>query len=95
MPFNAVQGSTIRFTAAFFNASQVVIVPSSASITISYPMSSNNLTVTSCSIGMTPNGQFFTATWASGVAALGLSNYSVRAEGLAVPVTGVLRLVTP
>lgn len=94
MPINATLGSTILFTAVFFDASSAITVPSSATITITYPPSSNTLTSVSCALGMVQNGQFFTAAWGSGVAALGLSSYSVSGAGQASPTTGTLRLIS-
>ena len=92
MPFSATIGSTLLFTANFVDANAVIVVPSSATLTVTYPPSSNSLTTVSCAIGMTPSGSFFIATWASGVAALGLSSFSVSAAGQATPITGTLRL---
>jgi hypothetical protein len=81
MPINKPLGQTITFTATFFDANNVTVVPSSATLTITYPTAANNLTVVSCSIGMTATGSFFTASWASSVAAAGQSSYSVSAPG--------------
>jgi hypothetical protein len=92
MPFNVSLGSTIEFTVEFFDSNNVLTVPSSATITISYPLSSSPLTTASCAIAMSPSGSFFTANWGSGVAALGLSSFSVSAPGQATPTTGTLRV---
>lgn len=97
MPINVTIGQSIVFTAVFFDTSEAVTVPSSATIIVNYPPSSNSLTTVSCAIDMTAAGSFFTATWASSVAALGLSSYSVSAPGQITPApgsTGTLRLTT-
>jgi hypothetical protein len=97
MPINATIGQSIVFTAVFFDATEAVTTPSLATMTVSYPASSNSLTTVSCSISMTSAGKFFTATWASSVAALGLSSYSVSAPGQLTPApgsTGTLRLIS-
>lgn len=94
MPINITTGSTIEFTVVFFSSANVTTVPSSATLTIVYPPSSNGLTTVSCAIGMTPSGQYFTATWGSAVAALGIANYSVAAPGQASPTTGQLRVIS-
>lgn len=94
MPINATLGSTIGFSVVFFDTTGAVTVPSSATLTVTYPPSSNSLTTLSCAIGMSPSGSFFTATWGSGVAALGISTVSVNAPGQASPTTGTLRLVS-
>lgn len=92
MPINATLGSTVEFLVEFFNSANVLTVPSSATLTVTYPPSSNSITTVSCTIGMTPSGSFFTAIWGSGVAALGLSSYSISAPGQATATTGTLRL---
>lgn len=94
MPINVTTGSTVEFTVEFFDSAQILTVPTSATLTVTYPLSSNSITTVSCSIAMTPNGSFFTATWGSGVAALGLSSYSVAAPGQLTPTTGTLRVIS-
>lgn len=97
MPFNAPLGRTIVFTAVFYDTDEDVTVPSSATMTVNYPASSSPITIVSCSIDMSAAGNFFTATWASSVAALGLSSFSVAAPGqvTAAPgATGTLRLIS-
>lgn len=94
MPINVTTGSTVEFTVVFFTSANAVTVPTSASITITYPLSTNGLTITSCSIAMTPNGSFFTATWGSAVSALGSVSYSVTGAGQASPTTGQLRVIS-
>jgi hypothetical protein len=84
MPFNVKSGDTVEITATFFasSAPQVVTVPSSATLTVTYPTLANPLTTASCAIGMSLSGSFFTANWASSVAAYGLATIS------AAPATG-------
>lgn len=94
MPINATLGSTIEFTAVFFSSANVLTVPTSAAITITYGLSSNSLSLTSCSITMTLSGSTYSANWSSAVAALGLASYSIVAQGQAAPLTGTLRLTT-
>ena len=94
MPINVTVGSTIEFTAVFFDSANDLTVPTSATLTITYPPSSNRLTTASCVIGMTPSGNQFTATWGSGVAAVGLSSYSVTGAGQPTPTTGTLRVIS-
>lgn len=92
MPINATLGSTIEFTVEFFDSANVLTVPTSATLTVTYPV--NNVTTASCVIGMSASGSFFTATWGSGVAMLGLSSYSISAPGQATATTGTLRLIS-
>lgn len=94
MPINVTSGSTVGFSVVFFDTTGAITVPSSATLTVTYPPSSNSLTTTSCAIGMSPSGSFFIASWGSGVAALGISTVSVNAPGQASPTTQTLRLVS-
>jgi hypothetical protein len=94
MPFNVTSGSTVVFTVVFFDANGAVTVPTSATITVTYPLSSDPLTTTSCSIGMTAVGDFFTATWGSGVAALGKSSATAIAPGITSADPQTLRIIS-
>lgn len=89
MPINATIGSTLGFSTVFFDsAGAYVTTLTSATITITYPLSSNSLTFTSCAIAMTQSGNTWTATWGSGVAAAGLSSWTISASGNASPSSG-------
>lgn len=81
MPYNIPSGRSVIFSAVFFTSAEAVTVPTSATLTVTYPPSSNTLTTVSCSIGMSIAGHFFTATWASSVAAIGASSYSATCPG--------------
>lgn len=94
MPYNVTLGSTVEFTVEFFDSAGVLTVPTSATLTVTYPPSSNSLTTTSCAIDMSASGDFFTATWGTGVAALGIASFSVTGAGQASPTTGQLRLIS-
>lgn len=95
MPTNVTLGSTVQFIVEFLDNNSNLTVPSSGIIALSYSPSSNSLTTVSCAIALIPSGSFFTATWGSGVSALGMVNYSVLGNGQAVPTTGQLRIITP
>lgn len=94
MPINVATGSTVEFTVTFFDTANVITVPTSATMTVTYPPSSNSLTLVSCSFGLTPVGSFFVGTWATSVAALGNSSYAASAPGQASPTTGTLRITS-
>jgi hypothetical protein len=94
MPFNVTSGSTVVFTVVFFDANGEITVPTSATITVTYPLSSNPLTTTSCAIDMTAVGDFFTATWGSGVAALGKSSATASAPGITSADPQTLRIIS-
>lgn len=92
-PYNVTQGSTVEFTVEFFDASGVLTVPTSATLTMIYT-TVIGATATQ-SIAMTQSGSFFTAIWGSGVAKLGLAIFSIGAPGQATATTGSLRLLNP
>jgi hypothetical protein len=92
MPFNITTGSTVEFTVEFFSSANILTVPTSATLTVTYPFSSNSLATGTATIAMTPSGNFFTATWGSGVAALGLTTFSITGAGQASATTGTLRI---
>lgn len=97
MPFSAPLGRSIVFTAVFYDSAEAVTVPSSATMTVTYPPSSNSLTTVSVALPMAAAGNFFTATWASSVAALGLTSFSAAAPGQVIGApgsTGTLRLIS-
>ena len=97
MPTNVTTGSTVGFTVVFFSpatGTSVITVPTSATLTVTYPPSSNSITTVSCIVGMTASGNLFTATWGTGVAALGLSSYSISAPGQTTATTGTLRIIS-
>ena len=91
MPFNVALGSTIQIALTFFS-SGVVVVPSSATVIVTYPLSSNPLVLASCSLPMTQSGSFFVATWGSGVSALGLASATGVAPGIASADPQTLRI---
>lgn len=81
MPINVTLGATVVFTTAFYSSAGVLTVPSSATMTVTYPPSSAPLTSVSCAIDMVADGNFFTATWGTGVSALGIASYTATAPG--------------
>lgn len=93
MPWNLTIGSTGLITANFTDASGNLVVPSSATLTITYPPSSNSLTTVSTAIAMTPSGSFFTGLWPTSVAAAGLATISITAPGQSSALTGMIRLM--
>lgn len=81
MPYSIPSGRQVIFTAVFFDTDEAITVPSSATLTVTYPLAADSTTLTSCSIAMTAAGDFFTASWSSSVAALGLSSFAAAAPG--------------
>jgi len=93
MPINVSYGSTLEIAVQFFSSAGILTVPTSATLTITYaPVGS--LVTTSCAIGMTANNSTFIATWGTGVAALGIVNYSIAGAGQVSPTTGSWRITS-
>ena len=92
-PYNVTQGSTVEFTVEFLDSTGALTVPTSATLTMTYT-TVLGATATSAT-AMTQSGSFFTATWGSGVANLGLAAFSITAPGQATATIGTLRLLNP
>jgi len=90
--FNITHGSTVEFTAGFFDGNGVPTMPSSATLTVAYSTGPGTTLVSSV-IGMIPAGRYFMTQWATSQSYLGDVNYSVQAPGMLVPTTGLLRLI--
>ena len=95
MPINISQGSTIQIAVQFFSSAGITTVPTSATVTITYPPIATPLTTTSTDIAMSATNSTWTATWGSGVSGLGIVTYSISGAGQASPTTGTWRLVQP
>jgi hypothetical protein len=80
----------VEFTVEFLDGNGDITIPTSASMQIVYTTVAGSTTVDS--ISMTPSGSFFTATWGSGVAQLGMANYLITAPGQVNPTQGQLRI---
>jgi hypothetical protein len=95
MTFNVTTGSTVEFVVEFLSSAGVLTLSSGTpTLTVTYPPSSNSITTVSCAITMTLVGSFYTATWGSGVAALGLSSVSISAPGQQTPTRRTLRVIS-
>ena len=91
-PINIQQGNSANFTVEFLSSLNELTVPSSAYIHISY----TNLSASSVSedFDLTENNSFFTGTWSSTSAALGLATWIAYAAGSTTgQATGQLRIV--
>lgn len=90
MPYNITQGSTVEFTVEFLDSNGDITVPTSATLTVVYTNTSNS--TASDTVDMSPSGDFFTASWGSGVARLGNAEYLITAPGQVNPTQGKLRI---
>lgn len=92
-PVNISQNNTARFVVEFFDSDGALTVPSSGTLTISY-VDRSSLTSTSTDISLTQTNSFFTGTWSSTGASLGLATWSVSAPGITSPAaTGQIRVI--
>jgi len=91
-PFNIQQNNSARFTVEFFDTLGSLSVPPSASMTVTYTNTSNASQVDS--VTLSPNGSFFTGTWSSTSAALGLATWVAITSLSTVQIaTGQLRII--
>src|SRR5262245_12053138 len=76
-PINIQQGNSANFTVEFLSSLVELTVPSSAYITIAY----TDITSIAVSetVDLTEDNSFFTGTWSSTSAALGLATWTVMA----------------
>lgn len=80
MPVNITQGNSAQFTVEFLSSSGALTVPAGGQIVLSYT-NVTTLASTTQTVTLTQSGNFFTGTWNSAVAALGLVPWSVYASG--------------
>lgn len=91
-PFDIQQGNTANFSVEFLSSTNTLTTPSTTNMTISYVnLSSTNQTDT---ITLTQTGSFYTGTWSSTSADLGLATWAVTATGsTTTQATGQLRII--
>lgn len=96
MPINITQGNSAQFTVEFIDSTGALTVPVGGQIVINYT-SASTLASTSQTIALVQNGNLFTGTWNSGVAALGLAPWSVYATGSTsvAAQSDVIRVIDP
>lgn len=91
-PINIQQGNSASFTVEFLSSIGELSVPSSAYITVSYTDITN--TSVSETVDLTNTNSFFTGTWSSTSAALGLATWiAIAATSTTTQATGQLRIV--
>ena len=91
-PVNIEQGNSVDFAVEFLDSTGALTVPSAGSLSIAYTNTSNasaTETVTLANVN-----SFFTGTWSSTSAALGLATWQATATGsTVVQATGQLRII--
>lgn len=91
-PVNIAQGNSAEFVVEYFDSDGDLTVPTTAQLTVTYTNTSNTSTVDS--VTMTLVNSFYTGTWSSATASLGLATWQAFADGGAtVQATGQLRII--
>lgn len=78
-PVNIEQGNSANFTVSFLDSSGNPTTPSTCHFTVAYTNTSNASTTDT--VTMTESNGFFTGTWSSTSAALGLATWQVTMTG--------------
>ena len=90
-PFNIEQGNSANFVIEFFDINGVLSIPVLPGLTITYI---NNTASTQIdTVTLSQNGSFYTGTWSSTSAALGLATWLTTAPSSVQISTGQLRIL--
>lgn len=93
-PVNINYGNSAFFTAEFYDSSGLLTVPAGATLSITYT-NINNISQTD-SLVMSLLNNFYTVTWSSTNAALGLAPWTITATGVSsASQIGVIRVIDP
>jgi hypothetical protein len=91
-PFNIEKGNSAQFVVEFFDSTGLLSVPPSATIAVTYINTANNSQTDTLTLNSV--GSFFTATWSSTSAALGLATWTATALPSSVQAaTGQIRVI--
>ncbi len=93
-PTNISQGNSAFFTAEFYDSNGAITVPTGATLNITYTNTGN--TSQTDTITLASVNSFFTGTWSSALAALGLASWSVYSTGNSTAAQmGIIRIIEP
>jgi hypothetical protein len=93
-PVNITQGNGAFFTAEFYDSFGNITTPSGAQVTVTY-INTSNATITD-TVSLAPIGYFYTGTWASSLASLGLATWLLFATSNSTSMqTGQIRVIEP
>jgi len=90
-PFNLQQGNSVEFVVEFLDSNSNLSIPAVANMAVTYTNTSN-LSQTDTT-NMTLTGSFYTSTWSSTSAALGLATWVATAGSTVQIATGQLRVI--
>jgi hypothetical protein len=92
---NVVQGFAAEFAAEFRDSTGAEIIPSGASLSITYP---SGISMVQTSLDMSQQQPYrFVATWYSGISDLGLVSWSISASSISSgpQAQGTIRVIRP
>lgn len=93
MPTNITKGRTAQFIVEFIDASGNLVTPSSGQLTINYAV---NFVSQQDVIDLSPSGSFWTGSWDSSPADLGIANWSVTSPLTTTPAqVGEINVIDP
>ncbi len=91
-PFNIEAGNSASFVVEFLSSNGILTIPATTNFIVTYTNTANSSVVDT--VTLTEVNSFFTGTWSSTSAALGLATWSVTATGSTlVQDTGQLRVL--
>lgn len=91
-PVNLEQGNTANFTVQYLDSSGDLTVPSTTNFTVAYTNTSNASQTDT--VTLTEDNSFFTGSWSSTSAALGLATWEATMSGSTeVQATGQIRVL--
>lgn len=90
-PVNIEQGNSAKFAIEFLDSTGALTVPSSANLSVAYTNISN--TTQTDSVTLTEENSFWTGTWSSTSAALGLATWTATGASTTVQATGQIRVL--
>lgn len=91
-PINIEAGNSAVFTIEFLSSIGELVVPSTANLTVTY-VNTSNVGVTD-TVSLSETNSFFTGTWSSTSASLGLATWEATMSGsTVVQATGQLRIL--
>ena len=89
-PVNITTGNSAKFVAEFLDSNGLITTPSTASIAVSYTNTSN--TTQTDTVTMTLVNSFWTGTWSSTSASLGVATWTLT-SGTTTAQTGLIRVI--
>ena len=92
MTWNITKPNTAQFIVNFLSSTGVSVTPSSAQVTLTYLV--NNVATTSI-VPLTLSGGYWTGTWDSSPADLGIANWVAASSLSSLGASGTLDVIDP